>query len=154
MTDLTTTRLHQSALAGGGNASTADAAAAAALAHTLIMTAQIHCVGYDPRVPEPKPHEAMYIGGLPPIRPVLESADKPVTCYEDYVDFGVLPQRALAHRVILLTNRSATGMFDFAVDTTSCSLCTDQLVTFAPLSGRIEPGGQAVIQVTMQAMTQ
>lgn len=30
MTDLTTTRLHQSALAGGGNASTADAAAAAA----------------------------------------------------------------------------------------------------------------------------
>eukprot|EP01033_Poteriospumella_lacustris_P005515 gene5515-3931_t len=132
----------------------ADAAAAAALAHTLIMTAQIHCVGYDPRVPEPKPHEAMYIGGLPPIRPVLESADKPVTCYEDYVDFGVLPQRALAHRVILLTNRSATGMFDFAVDTTSCSLCTDQLVTFAPLSGRIEPGGQAVIQVTMQAMTQ
>jgi hypothetical protein len=132
----------------------ADALAAAALAHTLIMTAEIRCVGYDPRLPKPKPHSAMYIGGLPPIRPVLQSSDKMVTCYEDSVDFGLLPQRAVAHRVILLTNRSATGIYDFAIDTTSCSLCTDQLISFSPVSGRIEPGGQAVVQVTLHALIQ
>jgi hypothetical protein len=131
-----------------------DALAAAALAYTLIMTAQIHCMGYDPRHPKPKPHSAMYVGGLPPNRPVLQSPDKMVSCYEDLVDFGLLLQRAVAHRVILLRNRSATGIYDFAANTTSCNLCVDKLVTFSPVAGRMEPGGQAVVQVTMHAMTQ
>lgn len=130
------------------------AAAAAAAAHTLILSAKIQCVGYDPRFPKPAAHESKYIGGLPPLRPVLQSPDKLVTFYEDAVDFGVVPQRAVVNRVLLLTNRSATGVFDFAFDTTSCSLCTDNLLTFTPVSGRVEPGGQAVIQVTLHAMAQ
>jgi hypothetical protein len=118
----------------------------------LVTTIKIR--GYDPRNIKPVAFESKYIGGEPPICPVLQVPDKPVYLYEDYVHFNMIPQRSRVKRILTLINDSATQVFEFAVDEPSCLLSIDGLLAVTPIFGKVDPKSKTIIELTFQGYTQ
>lgn len=123
--------------------------------HIMTMTGAIRCVGYDPRLPKPRELEAKYIGGYPPMRPLLMHPTKPIVFAEDIVNFGIVPMRCESRRLLTIINMSSTQVFEFAFDLPSCQLSASEgLLTFTPATGRLQPQQMMLITAKLQALCQ
>lgn len=132
--------------------------------YTLSFTLQVN--GYDPRLEKPLRANAEFKGGIPSNTQQLQIPGQIGYFSEDMLSFGIVPQYSVSHRMALLRNL-ADHDIDFSFnDKTSylLSLGTEiivyyyliviiilGLVSVFPLTGRIERGQHAMINVTVNA---
>jgi hypothetical protein len=118
------------------------------------LSIRVAGLGFDPRSEDPHADAMPPVdtGLVPPPFQLLDAGMGPrlAVLNRERVNLGRLPQRAKRHELIVLRNPSPDMAVDFRWEG-SHPLVAAGLVALAPLTGRLPPGGFAVVKLTVDA---